>query len=160
MPLEATDEQWRPHDFAAENYLMAAEASGYNPYWNGMQPGFDVFKSPNGGPVPFMGCGLGPATIPFGGVYPQDPFGAQRYIMPFPPSYYNGRHPQHARQSTHGSTRDPEFSRTSFRRRARYNDNYYKYHHREKELHQKHKTSVFARISFPEGESAASVDIT
>lgn len=145
-----------PLDFAAENYLMPMEASGYNPYWNGMQPGFDGFGGPYGGPMPFMGYGLG-ATPMFGGVYPQDAFGAQRYITPFPPPYYNRRQPRHARQSAHGSTRHQEFLRTSFRRRARYNDNYYKertHHHREKE-HQKNKANVFARISFPEGESAA-----
>lgn len=81
--------QWRPpQDFAAENYMMPMEPSGFNPYWNGMQPGFDGFGGPFGGPMPFMGYGLGPGPMPFGGPFPHDPFGAPGYMMPFPPQRY------------------------------------------------------------------------
>ncbi|KAK1377174.1 DWNN domain-containing protein [Heracleum sosnowskyi] len=86
LPVGVTDMQWRPpQDFAAENYMMPMEPSGFNPYWNGMQPGFDGFGGPYGGPMPFMGYGLGPGPMPFGGPFPHDPFGAQGYMMPFPP---------------------------------------------------------------------------
>lgn len=83
--------QWRAsQDFPPENYMMPMGPSAYNPYWNGMQPGMEGFGGPYGGPMPYMGYGLGPMPmdIPFGGVFPQDHFGAQVNMMPFPPQRY------------------------------------------------------------------------
>lgn len=87
------DMQWRnPQDLAAESYMMPplVPAPGYNPYWNGMQPGMDGYMGTYGGGVPYMGYGFGPLDMPFGGVMPQDPFAAQGYMMPpmVPPQRY------------------------------------------------------------------------
>ena len=68
---------------------MPMGPTGYNPYWNGMQPGMEGFMAPYGGAMPFMGYGPGPLDMPFGGVLPQDPLGMQGYMMPvFPPHRY------------------------------------------------------------------------
>lgn len=84
--------QWRAsQDFPPENYMMhMGPPSAYNPFWNGMQPGMDGFGGHFGGPMPYMGYGLGPLPmdIPFGGVFPHDPFAAQVNMMPFPPQRY------------------------------------------------------------------------
>ncbi|KAL8111491.1 hypothetical protein AgCh_019267 [Apium graveolens] len=78
------DSQVGPHhDFAAENYQMSMKPFGYNPYWNHMQPEYDGFGRPYCGQMPFMGYGLGPVSIPFGGAFYHDLFGAQSY-MPSP----------------------------------------------------------------------------
>ncbi|KAH1106413.1 hypothetical protein J1N35_010181 [Gossypium stocksii] len=82
--LLANELQWKtPQDLAAENYMMSMGPSAYNPYWNGMQPGMDGFMGPYAGAMPYMGgYGLGPLDMPFGGVMPPDPFGAQGYMFP------------------------------------------------------------------------------
>ncbi|XP_022736030.1 E3 ubiquitin ligase PQT3-like isoform X1 [Durio zibethinus] len=82
--LPANDLQWKtPQDLAAENYMMSMGPSAYNPYWTGMQPGMDGFMGPYAGAMPYMGgYGLGPLDMPFGGVMPPDPFGAQAYMFP------------------------------------------------------------------------------
>ncbi|XP_024996165.1 E3 ubiquitin ligase PARAQUAT TOLERANCE 3 isoform X1 [Cynara cardunculus var. scolymus] len=84
MPISAAEMQWRAsQDFAAENYMMPPGPSPYNPYWNGMQPGMDAFMGPYGGGMPYMGgYGLGPMDVPFGGMFPQDPFGVSGLMMP------------------------------------------------------------------------------
>lgn len=88
--------QWRAsQDFAPENYMMPPGPNPYNPYWNGMQPGMDPFMGPpyGGGMPPYMsGYGFGgPMDVPFGGMFPQDPFGIPGGLMmpPFiPPQRY------------------------------------------------------------------------
>ena len=81
--------QWRAQDLAAENYMMPMGPAAYNPYWTGMQPGMDAFMAPYPGAAPYMGFGLGPLDVPFGGVLPQDPFGGQGCMLPFgPPQRY------------------------------------------------------------------------
>lgn len=86
------DMQWRTsQDLAADNYMMPMGPGPYNPYWNGMQPGMGMegYMAPYGGPMPYMGYGLGPLDMPFGGFGPQDSFGAQGYMMPLvPPQRY------------------------------------------------------------------------
>lgn len=86
------DMQWRTsQDLAADNYMMPMGPGAYNPYWNGMQPGMGMegYMAPYGGPMPYMGYGLGPLDMPFGGFGPQDSFGAQGYMMPMvPPQRY------------------------------------------------------------------------
>ncbi|KAL3497514.1 hypothetical protein ACH5RR_040246 [Cinchona calisaya] len=93
LPLNgvaAAEMQWRAaQDLAAENYMMSMGPANYppnyNPYWTGMQPGMDAFMGPYPGAVPYMGFGLGPLDVPFGGVLPQDPFGGQGCMLPFGP---------------------------------------------------------------------------
>ncbi|KAK8584500.1 hypothetical protein V6N13_109889 [Hibiscus sabdariffa] len=82
--LLANDLHWKtPQDLAAENYMMSMGPSAYNPYWTGMQPGMDGFMGHYTGGMPYMGgYGLGPLDMPFGGVMPPDPFGAQGYMFP------------------------------------------------------------------------------
>lgn len=64
----------------------------YNPYWTGMQSGFDGYMNmPSyAAPMPYMGgYGLGPLDMPFGPVMPQDPFAMQNYMFPVaPPQRY------------------------------------------------------------------------
>ena len=68
---------------------MPMGPSAFNPYWSGMQPGMEGYMPPYPGPMPYMGYGLSPLDIPFGGVMPPDPFGAQGYMMPIvPPQRY------------------------------------------------------------------------
>ncbi|TQE05443.1 hypothetical protein C1H46_008945 [Malus baccata] len=84
--VPVNDMQWRnPQDLAAENYMMPMGPAAYNPYWNGMQPGMGMegYMTSYGGPMPYMG--YGPIDMPFGGLGPQDPFGAQGYMMPMVP---------------------------------------------------------------------------
>ncbi|KAE8678620.1 DWNN domain isoform 2 [Hibiscus syriacus] len=75
---------WKPHqDLAAENYMVSMGPSAYNSYWTGMHPGIDGFMGPYAGGMHYMGgYGLGPMDMPFGGVMPPDPFGAQGYMFP------------------------------------------------------------------------------
>lgn len=82
--MPTNDFQWNaPQDLAAENYMMHMGPSGYNPYWNGMQPGMDGFMGPYGGPMPpYMGYGLGPFDMPFGPVMPPDPFCPPNFMFP------------------------------------------------------------------------------
>lgn len=48
-----------------------------------MQPGMEGYMAPFGGAMPYMGYGMGPLDMPFGGGFmPQDPFGA---LMPMVP---------------------------------------------------------------------------
>ncbi|KAK4483614.1 hypothetical protein RD792_010813 [Penstemon davidsonii] len=84
MAPGAAEMQWR-QDLAPENYMMPMGPSGFNPYWNGIQPGgFDGFMPPyHPGPMPYMGYGLGPMDIGFGGMLPHDPFGGPGCMMPF-----------------------------------------------------------------------------
>lgn len=80
------DMQSRPHqEFAVENYLMPTETTYHSPFWNSMQVKFDGFGRPCGGQMPFMGYGLGPTSILFGGAFHHDSFGEQARIMPLPP---------------------------------------------------------------------------
>ncbi|WOK91578.1 hypothetical protein Cni_G00269 [Canna indica] len=86
LPGAAADMQWRGYqDIGAENFGMPLAASGYNPYWAGGMPmGVDAaYMAPFGGPMPFMGYTPGPFDVPFGGgMFPQDPFAVQAYMMP------------------------------------------------------------------------------
>ncbi|KAI5654324.1 hypothetical protein M9H77_31511 [Catharanthus roseus] len=76
--------QWRAaQDLAAENYMMPMAPAPYNPYWTGIQPGMEGFMPPYAGAVPYMGFGMGPLDMPFGGVILQDPFAGQGCMMPF-----------------------------------------------------------------------------
>lgn len=79
----AADMQWTGQDLAAENYMMPFGPSAFNPYWTGMQPGMDGFMPPYNGHMPYMGYGLGPMDVAFGGVMPQDPFGGPGFMMPY-----------------------------------------------------------------------------
>ncbi|KAG6469413.1 hypothetical protein ZIOFF_074130 [Zingiber officinale] len=86
VPAPVTDMQWRGYpDVGAENFGMPLAASGYNPYWGGGMPlGVDAsYMAPFGAPMPFMGYPPGPFDVPYGGgMFPQDPFAAQAYMMP------------------------------------------------------------------------------
>jgi E3 ubiquitin-protein ligase RBBP6 len=58
---------------------MPSGPSAFNPYWTGMQPGA----------MAYMGYGIRPFDMPFGGIAPQDPFGAQGYMVTsIPPQRY------------------------------------------------------------------------
>jgi E3 ubiquitin-protein ligase RBBP6 len=83
--------QWRAtQDLAAENYMMSMPPASYNPYWTGIQPGLEGFMPPYAGAAPYMGFGMGPLDMPFGGVLPQDPFAGQGCMLPFvPPQRYD-----------------------------------------------------------------------
>ncbi|XP_051114703.1 E3 ubiquitin ligase PQT3-like isoform X2 [Andrographis paniculata] len=86
MPPGAAEMQWRAaQEFAPENYMMpmGGPAAAFNPYWNGMQPGLDGFMPPYPGPMPYMGYGLNPMDMAFGGVMPHDPFGVPGCMMPY-----------------------------------------------------------------------------
>ncbi|GAB4835008.1 hypothetical protein Ancab_033275 [Ancistrocladus abbreviatus] len=87
LPVNAIDMQWRaPQDFVVDNHMMPMGPSAYNPYWTGMQPGMDAFVPPFTAPLPYnMGYGVGPMEVPFGGVIPPDPFGAQGFMFPMVP---------------------------------------------------------------------------
>ncbi|XP_074567368.1 E3 ubiquitin ligase PARAQUAT TOLERANCE 3-like [Curcuma longa] len=89
VPATVADMQWRGYpDVGAENFGMPLAASGYNPYWGGGMPlGVDAsYMAPFGAPIPFMGYPPGPFDVPFGGgMFPQDPFAAQAYMMPTVP---------------------------------------------------------------------------
>ncbi|XP_022718931.1 E3 ubiquitin ligase PQT3-like isoform X2 [Durio zibethinus] len=82
--LPANDLQWKtPQDLPADNYMMSMGPLACNPYWTGMQPGMDGFLGPYASVMPYVGgYGLGPLDMPFGGVMPLDPFGAQGYMFP------------------------------------------------------------------------------
>lgn len=84
--------QWKTsQDLAAENYVMPFGQNAYNPYMGGMQWGMDGFMMPPyaGAMPPYMGYNPGVFDAPFGGMLPQDPFGAggPGYMMPVPPRY-------------------------------------------------------------------------
>ncbi|XP_021897730.1 E3 ubiquitin ligase PQT3-like isoform X3 [Carica papaya] len=82
------DLQWKgPQDQLAENYMMPMGPSGFSPYWTGMQPGRDGFMGPYASSMPYMGYGLSPLDMPFGALVPQDPFGAQSFMLPSVPPY-------------------------------------------------------------------------
>ncbi|KAJ4831593.1 hypothetical protein Tsubulata_015277 [Turnera subulata] len=87
--MPANDLWKASQDLAAESYMMPPGPAAFNPYWTGMQPGvqpgMDYMAPYAAGHMPFMGYGLGPLDIPFGGVMPPDPFGAQGYMMPVMP---------------------------------------------------------------------------
>ncbi|RZS12653.1 hypothetical protein BHM03_00044136 [Ensete ventricosum] len=94
LPGTAADMQWKSYqDLGAENYGMPLAASGYNPYWAGGMPmGVDGYMAPFGGAMPFMGYTPGPFDIPYGGgIFPQDPFAAQAFMMPAVPRISSGR---------------------------------------------------------------------
>lgn len=83
--------QWNAsQEFAAENYMMPM-GPAFNPYWSSMQPGMEGFGAPFAGPMPYMGYGLGPMPMdfPYGGHFPQDPYGPPVNMMPFPPQRYS-----------------------------------------------------------------------
>ncbi|URD76631.1 DWNN [Musa troglodytarum] len=93
LPGTAADMQWRSYqDLGAENYGMPFAASGYTPYWSGGMPmGVDGYMAPFGGAMPFMGYTPGPFDIPYGGgIFPQDPFPAQGFMMPAVPRDLSG----------------------------------------------------------------------
>ncbi|CAM8946750.1 unnamed protein product [Rhodiola kirilowii] len=84
-PANAAEMQWKnSQDFGAENYMMPMGPAGFNPYWNGMQPGMEAFMPPFGAPLPFMGgYPLGPIDMAYGGGFmPQDPYAAQGAMYP------------------------------------------------------------------------------
>ncbi|CAL9750984.1 unnamed protein product [Musa acuminata subsp. burmannicoides] len=88
LPGTAADMQWRSYqDLGAENYGMPLPPPGYNPHWSGGMPmGVDGYMAPFGGAMPFMGYTPGPFDIPYGGgIFPQDPFVAQGFMMPAVP---------------------------------------------------------------------------
>ncbi|KAK6947556.1 DWNN domain [Dillenia turbinata] len=88
--LPPADLQWRTaQDLAAESFMMPMGPSGYNPYWTGMQTGMEGYVAPFAGAMPYMGYGLGPMDVPFGGVMPPDLFGPQGYMMPMVPPQRN-----------------------------------------------------------------------
>lgn len=74
--------------------MMPSGSSAFNPYWTGMQPCMDGCLAPYPGVMPYMDhgymdYGLRPFDIPFGGVVPQAPFGAQGYMFtPISPPRY------------------------------------------------------------------------
>ncbi|CAK9173261.1 unnamed protein product [Ilex paraguariensis] len=75
--------QWRvSQDLAAENYMMPMGPSAYNPFWTGVQPGMDGYIAPCSVAMPYMGYGLGPLDVPFGGLLHQDPFGMMPLVPP------------------------------------------------------------------------------
>lgn len=84
------DLQWKTsQDLGAENNMMPSGPSAFNPYWTGMQSGMDGCLAPYPGAIPYMGYGMHPFDMPFGGNVPQDPFGAQGYMYPpIPPQRY------------------------------------------------------------------------
>ncbi|XP_064957580.1 E3 ubiquitin ligase PQT3-like isoform X2 [Musa acuminata AAA Group] len=85
---QAADMQWRSYqDLGAENYGMPLPPPGYNPHWSGGMPmGVDGYMAPFGGAMPFMGYTPGPFDIPYGGgIFPQDPYVAQGFMMPAVP---------------------------------------------------------------------------
>ncbi|CAL9116092.1 unnamed protein product [Musa textilis] len=93
LPGTAADMQWRSYqDLGAENYGMPFAASGYNSYWSGGMPmGVDGYMAPFGSAMPFMGYTPGPFDIPYGGgIFPQDPFVAQGFMMPAVPRDLSG----------------------------------------------------------------------
>ncbi|KAG6510300.1 hypothetical protein ZIOFF_028309 [Zingiber officinale] len=88
VPATVADMQWRGYqDLGTENFGMPLVASGYNPYWgDGMPLGVDASYVTPFGAMPFMGYPPGPFDVPFGGgMFPQDPFAAQTYMMPAVP---------------------------------------------------------------------------
>ncbi|KAL8539843.1 hypothetical protein ACS0TY_001444 [Phlomoides rotata] len=86
MPPGAAEMQWRPpQDLPPENYMMPMGHSAYNPYWNGMQPGLDGFMPPYGAPMPYMGYGLSPMDVAFGGGLPHDRFVGPGCMLPYGP---------------------------------------------------------------------------
>ena len=80
------DLQWKaPQDLPVDNYMMpmGMGPSTYNPYWpGGMQPGMEGYMAPFAPPMPYMGYGIGPLEMPFGGFMPQDPYAAQGCMFP------------------------------------------------------------------------------
>jgi len=90
----ATDVQWTGfQDFGAENYAgMPIAPSAYNPYWGGGMPmGIDGYMATFGGAMPCMGYAPGPYDVPFGGIFPPDPFAQHGFMMPaLHPRYYAG----------------------------------------------------------------------
>ncbi|KAG6473078.1 hypothetical protein ZIOFF_066985 [Zingiber officinale] len=88
VPATVADMQWRGYqDLGAESFGMPLVASGYNPYWgSGMSLVVDASYVTPFGAMPFMGYPPGPFDVPFGGgMFPQDPFSAQSYMMPAAP---------------------------------------------------------------------------
>ncbi|KAJ6827074.1 E3 ubiquitin ligase PQT3-like [Iris pallida] len=86
LPSNA-DSQWTYQDLGAENYAgMPLAPAAYNPYWSGGMPmGTDGFMAPFGVGMSYMGYTPAPFDVPFAGMLPHDPFGAQGYMMGFPP---------------------------------------------------------------------------
>ncbi|KAK9068024.1 hypothetical protein SSX86_012135 [Deinandra increscens subsp. villosa] len=117
MPMSAEMQFRASQGYAPENYMMPPGPNPYNPYWNGMQPGMDAFMGPYGGGMPYMGgYGPGPMDVPFGGMFPQVPFG-----VPGGPMMPHFIQPQRdlaelGRGMNHGGP--PVMSREEFERRA------------------------------------------
>ncbi|CAD5189912.1 unnamed protein product [Musa acuminata subsp. malaccensis] len=124
LPGTAGDMQWRAYqDPGAENFGMPVAASGYNPYWAGGMPlGVDGYMAPFGGPMPFMGYAPGPFDVPFGGgIFPQDPFAAQGFMMPAVPRDLSelGMGSMGMKQGPPGMSRDDFDARKADLRRKR-----------------------------------------
>ncbi|CAL1401571.1 unnamed protein product [Linum trigynum] len=81
-----SNDMWKAsHDLGPENFMMPMPPAAFNPYMmGGMQPpAVDQYMNPygGGGPMPFMGYGLGPLDLPpFGGMMPPDPFAPQGFM--------------------------------------------------------------------------------
>ncbi|WOK99799.1 hypothetical protein Cni_G08511 [Canna indica] len=81
LPSTAADMQWRAYQgMGAENFAIPWASSGYNLYGAGAFPlGVD---GSFGAMLPYMGCGISPFNVPFGGRYfPQDPSAAHGFMM-------------------------------------------------------------------------------
>ncbi|WOL17002.1 hypothetical protein Cni_G25790 [Canna indica] len=81
LPSTAADMQWRGYQgMGAENFGIPWASSGYNLYGTGAFPlGMD---GSFGAMMPYMGCGISPFNVPFGGRYfPQDPSAAHGFMM-------------------------------------------------------------------------------
>uniref|UniRef100_A0A7N0RBD8 DWNN domain-containing protein n=1 Tax=Kalanchoe fedtschenkoi TaxID=63787 RepID=A0A7N0RBD8_KALFE len=88
--------QWKTGQEIGAGYVMPVGSAGFNPYWNGVQPGMEAYMPSFGGPMPFMGgYPLGPLDMAYGGFMPQDPFAAQDLTYPLV-------RPQHPHQRDHG----------------------------------------------------------
>ncbi|RWW20050.1 hypothetical protein GW17_00015857 [Ensete ventricosum] len=179
---QAADMQWKSYqDLGAENYGMPLAASGYNPYWAGGMPmGVDGYMAPFGGAMPFMGYTPGPFDIPYGGgIFPQDPFAAQAFMMPAVPRIRglqrgtskadrwdreqdrSDRYREQDRDRGRDRDRDRSEKTASVDRRGPARDPPRHSPPRPRneptsDAERKHKASVFSRICFPDPGEAAS----
>ncbi|KAK1550165.1 hypothetical protein Q3G72_014754 [Acer saccharum] len=93
--MPSNDLQWKTYP---QDMMPLGPSAFNNPNWNDLQAGY---VAPFGGAMPYtvMGYGMSPLDLPFGGVMPQDPFGAQGYMMPvLPPQREFPRDREYARE--------------------------------------------------------------
>ncbi|XP_052171740.1 E3 ubiquitin ligase PQT3-like isoform X2 [Diospyros lotus] len=83
--VNATELEWKNSQDHAANYMMNQGHAAYDPYCSGTLAGMEGYAALYGSSLPYMGYSLGPLDIPFG-IYPQDPFLEQGYMMPPVPS--------------------------------------------------------------------------